>query len=122
MEMKIFLTNLGKYNEGELVGKGHWKMKIDNLLKQYDVSEVEAVKAFVELTGGSIAVGVKLLEAGCLSFYWDYTLLEVAEEFLDNIDAESLEAESFDYFLESLKADYKQASNGVLCIEPYWEI
>lgn len=97
-------------------------MKIDNLLKQYDVSEVEAVKAFVELTGGSIAVGVKLLEAGCLSFYWGYTLLEVAEEFLDNIDAESLEAESFDYFLESLEADYKQASNGVLCIEPCWEI
>lgn len=38
MEMKIFLANLGKYNEGELVGK--WvSLPCQNITKEYAMKQ-----------------------------------------------------------------------------------
>lgn len=110
--MKIFVTNLGKYNEGELIGK--WlelpttEEEIDNTLKEIEIDGVNYEEYFI--TDYEDTHGIKLGEyenihelnekAEQLEEYDGDVIEAIVEANTDDIDSiiEILERESYTFY------------------------
>lgn len=163
--IKGFITNLGKYNEGELVGKWidfpiededleavfaqiginddyeeffftDWETEIDLNLGEYESIEavnelaealeeidrhgdLEKLEAIIEATGYDIDQAIKQIDNAV--FYPNYTLVEVAEELVNdcygfrNVDEIFFRYFDYEAFARDLRFDgYTETSTGVI--------
>lgn len=158
--LKGFITNLGKYNEGELIGEWidfpidedeleevferigineqyeeyfftDWECDFETGLGEYvsieEVNElaemlegedVELVEAIIEATGYDLRTAID--HTGRASFYSGSSLMDLAYEFVDEMDLPEFARRYFDYeaFARDLGFDgYTEVSGGVICID-----
>lgn len=103
--LKGFITNLGKYNEGELVGK--W------ISFPIDEDELEDVLECVSLEDA-----IEYFENENFTYYRDMTLLDVAYDVIDScykLDDFAIRYFDFEAFARDLSYDgYSECANGVL--------